>query len=832
MVKLANEIWRDKTNPSDPSSADWKPVKADIREWGTWVESSFDELGATLGSITEIVPLENSIIAATRSILYADLAHAANTLALVFNDSTASYNGYYVKVGASGSGSWTKITSLVLPAEIIDRVVALEADIAALGTLASKNQVDITDISSTALSSLRDRSTHTGTQLMSTISDLAAAFTAETTARNAAIAAEATLRINADNALSATIATKADTTALTDETNARTAADTALSTSLNSLALGYKDIGPSTVATGNTTLGTSSLILCNAPVDADGTISTLRIYAQTSGTVTFAVFRPPTGTPAGSGVLLTRVNNTTHSVVSGLNEITVSIPVIAGDVYGYIGNGILRYDTTQTGGGIRYWSVTNGTTVTPASYISDNKWQFSVRINVNDRIRTVESDLNASIATTNSNVTAVSNRVTVLELVRQGYQDIGPSTLESGNTSIASGSAIVCSTPVTVTGTISTVRVYATTSGNVTLVVYRPPTGSQAIAGVTVDRVHQSSHAVSVGLNEITVAVGVIAGDIVGVAGNGILRYDTTQTGGGYRYFNLANASQLISGYVSDYKWEYSIRITIPNGSGGGGTEGYYDTDSFIAVWIVGQSNAAGRGSAPGEITIDTGRGYKYDPTTSTLIHLADPTGTDTTAQANGSPSIGPGIGKAILDATNGRVGAIIVNTAIGGTASSTWITGGSSWTAATPKWTAAIADALSKKLNVVGCIGVMILGETDAANGVSAATHKANILTLLANMASTAGTGDRFKLIISQIGIDTTNPGSSNYAAIRAAQSELSRDNDRIIMAHAGAKYFSDRSLMLDNLHYAAAAYDEIGGVVGVATLTNGIGHRPNGLE
>jgi hypothetical protein len=43
----------------------------------------------------------------TRTLLYADLAHAAGTVAMVTADSTESYKGYYIKIGASGGGSWS-----------------------------------------------------------------------------------------------------------------------------------------------------------------------------------------------------------------------------------------------------------------------------------------------------------------------------------------------------------------------------------------------------------------------------------------------------------------------------------------------------------------------------------------------------------------------------------------------------------------------------------------------------------------------------------------------------------------------------------------------------
>lgn len=49
-----------------------------------------------------------SVVKITAADLAADLDHDANTIALVVNDATDANNGIYYKVGASGSGSWTK----------------------------------------------------------------------------------------------------------------------------------------------------------------------------------------------------------------------------------------------------------------------------------------------------------------------------------------------------------------------------------------------------------------------------------------------------------------------------------------------------------------------------------------------------------------------------------------------------------------------------------------------------------------------------------------------------------------------------------------------------
>lgn len=60
---------------------------------------------------------------ATLAALNADLTPAANTPAVVRGDSTASNNGYYQKVGASGLGSWLKVADIpVLDAPVITAI--------------------------------------------------------------------------------------------------------------------------------------------------------------------------------------------------------------------------------------------------------------------------------------------------------------------------------------------------------------------------------------------------------------------------------------------------------------------------------------------------------------------------------------------------------------------------------------------------------------------------------------------------------------------------------------------------------------------------------------
>ncbi len=69
----------------------------------------------------------------TKALMDADLTYAANTLALVTNDSTSSNNGLYIKLMASGSGSWQKssyipplVDGSVTAPKIVDNAVTTD----------------------------------------------------------------------------------------------------------------------------------------------------------------------------------------------------------------------------------------------------------------------------------------------------------------------------------------------------------------------------------------------------------------------------------------------------------------------------------------------------------------------------------------------------------------------------------------------------------------------------------------------------------------------------------------------------------------------------------
>jgi len=105
ITDAANDALRDFATSGVPASGEHEPIKSEVRAAFSVIDAALSSLGVN-GAIT--------VKKATRALLYADLAHVADTLAVVYNDSTAAQNGIYVKSGGSGSGSWA-ITALALP---------------------------------------------------------------------------------------------------------------------------------------------------------------------------------------------------------------------------------------------------------------------------------------------------------------------------------------------------------------------------------------------------------------------------------------------------------------------------------------------------------------------------------------------------------------------------------------------------------------------------------------------------------------------------------------------------------------------------------------------
>lgn len=94
--------WRDYVTDGVPASGENEPGKSEIRAIGPIIEAAIG--AAVLGGV--------AVTKDTRAHLNADLAWAADSVALVYADPTDANNDLYIKVGATGTGSWTLTTIL------------------------------------------------------------------------------------------------------------------------------------------------------------------------------------------------------------------------------------------------------------------------------------------------------------------------------------------------------------------------------------------------------------------------------------------------------------------------------------------------------------------------------------------------------------------------------------------------------------------------------------------------------------------------------------------------------------------------------------------------
>ena len=232
IVIQANTTFRDYSVDGVPSSGPNNPVKADIRALFAAFAAILDGLGAGSGAAYAGFT--------TQALLFADLNYPANTIGEVLSDSTASNNGLYLKTGASGSGSWTQVSTLTLPGlnvALNTEIARAEAAEALLAPLASPA---FTGNPTGPTQSALNNSTR-----LATTAYADGAIAAEVTARNTAIGVETT-RAEAAEALLAPL----NSAALTGNPTAPTR--TALDNSTHLATTAYADAAVGVEATART----------------------------------------------------------------------------------------------------------------------------------------------------------------------------------------------------------------------------------------------------------------------------------------------------------------------------------------------------------------------------------------------------------------------------------------------------------------------------------------------------------------------------------------------------------------------------------------------------
>lgn len=96
-TKTANDVFA----PNDSAGSPREVVNQEAQVWGTEVER-------VINAFTS----DGGLIYTSKASLDADLAHGDHSSAWVIGDPVAANNGVYMKVGASGTGSWTRVSDL------------------------------------------------------------------------------------------------------------------------------------------------------------------------------------------------------------------------------------------------------------------------------------------------------------------------------------------------------------------------------------------------------------------------------------------------------------------------------------------------------------------------------------------------------------------------------------------------------------------------------------------------------------------------------------------------------------------------------------------------
>lgn len=142
-----------------------------------------------------------------------------------------------------------------------------------------------------------------------------------------------------------------------------------------------RDLGwPEPIATTGTNLSGAYTIMDVRPATADGVLTQVKIGATQSGTV--KIF---TGTVDPTTRVLTLKEQSVVNVVAGLNTISLTLPVTAGDLIGASTqgtSGTMLFQLNTNPDGVSVWclgsSVTNGMTFTPIS--AQHRFEFKATV--------------------------------------------------------------------------------------------------------------------------------------------------------------------------------------------------------------------------------------------------------------------------------------------------------------------------------------------------------------------------------------------------------------------------------------------------------------------
>lgn len=257
------------------------------------------------------------------------------------------------------------------------------------------------------------------------------------------------------------------------------------------------------------------------------------------------------------------------------------------------------------------------------------------------------------------------------------------------------------------------------------------------------------------------------------------------------------------------------------------------DTEAFHLKWMLGESHIAGR--AVGFVSnIPEGRGYCFRRATASLAHLQDPTGNDTTATGgSGRGSFGPSIGQAMLDMTNGAVGAVIINSGEGGATVAQWGSAGAYWLQAVADKDAALTAIRAAQIPIAGASIDIMLGTNNMYAGTPTATFKTDMVDLFARARTELGAGDEVPICLYMIPPYVDSSYDAAVLLYQRAIGELVRENPNVYLASSAPKFALEKGwLNSDLIHLNQMGNDAVGPGSAAVGIAHGTGLYPADLE
>lgn len=242
---------------------------------------------------------------------------------------------------------------------------------------------------------------------------------------------------------------------------------------------------------------------------------------------------------------------------------------------------------------------------------------------------------------------------------------------------------------------------------------------------------------------------------------------------------------------------------------------------SYIAIWVIGQSNESGYGDRFSDIAASGS--YMWNRREGSILALSDPTGPDlvgANAQFQQGGSRFPALADAISRASNGRVGLLVINSADPASAISDWGGTSTNWTTAVADWNGALDAAHAADLPIIGCGIVGFMGESDGVSSTSKSVFKTGILDLVARARAVAS--PKTPVFVRPIGQSFTGEYDTGLGVIREAYGELVNENERFYMAYPASYTARERGAMRDIFHFFQEEQDAIGETMAPIVLAN----------